>query len=157
MMKNKYGALPAIAFFHIPIPEYMNVAHMDFKGNRTEDVCCFSVNTGIYSAFKEMGDVKFMTVGHDHSNDYAGDYNGITLAYGRKSGYGGYGPPHDWKRGARVIELVEEPFQINTWIRQEDGTQVLQNDSKEQAKQSVCGGAQGNENHMDSEDFYLRK
>jgi hypothetical protein len=27
------------------------------------------------------------------------------LAYGRKSGYGGYGPPEGWLRGARVIEL----------------------------------------------------
>lgn len=27
------------------------------------------------------------------------------LAYGRKSGYGGYGPPEGWLRGARVVEL----------------------------------------------------
>jgi hypothetical protein len=31
--------------------------------------------------------------GHDHDNDFYGEYEGILLAYGRKTGYGGYGPP----------------------------------------------------------------
>jgi hypothetical protein len=155
-MKNKYGLLPAIAFVHIPIVEYMNVAHLPFKGNNTEDICCSSVNTGIYAAFKEMGDVNFLTVGHDHNNDNIGDFNGITLAYGRKSGYGGYGPPHGWLRGARVIELTEGSTTVNTWIRQEDGSKVIQRDSTTRSKQSVCGGSIGNEETMNSAEHYFR-
>lgn len=34
--------------------------------------------------------------------------------YGRKSGYGGYGPPPGWLRGARVIEIHENPFKVWT-------------------------------------------
>jgi hypothetical protein len=41
-------------------------------------------------------DVKANFVGHDHSNDYGGEYekNGskIGLFYGRKTGYGSYHP-----------------------------------------------------------------
>jgi pre-mRNA-splicing factor SYF1 len=47
---------------------------------------------------------------HDHNNDFYGDYYNVTLAYGRKTGYGGYGPPPGWLRGARVLELTENPF-----------------------------------------------
>ncbi len=35
-------------------------------------------------------DIKAIFVGHDHSNDFGGFYKGIELAFGRKSGYGGY-------------------------------------------------------------------
>jgi hypothetical protein len=41
-----------------------------------------------------------------------GVYEGVRLMYGRKSGYGGYGPPPGWLRGARVIELHENPFRV---------------------------------------------
>jgi hypothetical protein len=156
MLRQKYGkVLPSLAFFHIPLPEHMNVLHKGIKGNRTEDICCFSVNTGIYSAILEMGDIKFLTVGHDHNNDYVGDYNGIQLAYGRKTGYGGYGPPANWLRGARVIELIEDPFQINTWIRQEDGTKIIQIENQNKMQQNICCGAAGNENHIDSFSYYI--
>ena len=30
--------------------------------------------------------------GHNHNNDFRGRYLGIDLFYGRKTGYGGYGP-----------------------------------------------------------------
>jgi hypothetical protein len=41
-----------------------------------------------------------------------GVYGGVRLMYGRKSGYGGYGPPPGWLRGARVIEIHENPFKV---------------------------------------------
>jgi hypothetical protein len=38
---------------HIPIPEYMNLWNAKkINGLKYEEVCCFSVNTGLYSAFK---------------------------------------------------------------------------------------------------------
>lgn len=37
-----------------------------------------------------------MFVGHDHSDDFCVDYEGIQLGYGRKTGYGSYGPPEQW-------------------------------------------------------------
>lgn len=39
------------------------------------------------------GNVVALFVGHDHPNDFTVDYKGLMLAYGRKSGYGGYGIP----------------------------------------------------------------
>lgn len=49
-----------------------------------------------------------MFAGHDHNNDFSGNYYGIDLVYGRKTGYGCYGPPPGMQRGARVIILKEE-------------------------------------------------
>ena len=48
-------------------------------------------------------------IGHDHNNDFNGFYHKgnktIDLHYGRKSGYGSYGPPSDILRGGKVIKL----------------------------------------------------
>jgi pre-mRNA-splicing factor SYF1 len=48
--------------------------------------------------------------GHDHDNDFSGLYTKdgrtIELAYGRKSGYGGYDPSKDVIRGGTVITLT---------------------------------------------------
>jgi len=54
-----------------------------------------------------MGDITGVFCGHDHDNDYGGFVNNIEVVYGRKTGFGGYGPPPEFTRGARVIELLE--------------------------------------------------
>lgn len=98
--------LPGYAFFHIPIPEYMNL--WNFKtivGSKNEDICCSSVNTGLFAAMLEMNNIRATFCGHDHNNDMSGDYMGIGLFYGRKTGHGGYGPPKDMQRGARVLDF----------------------------------------------------
>ena len=43
------------------------------------------------------------------------------MGYGRKTGYGAYGPPDGIAKGARVIEITEEPFSYRTWVRNEYG------------------------------------
>jgi hypothetical protein len=92
---------------HIPLPEYLDMYNTKIiYGQRYEVVCCSSVNTGLYSAFKEMNNVQAVFCGHDHNNDYWGDYNGIGLYFGRKTGFGGYGPPWYMQRGARVLEFT---------------------------------------------------
>lgn len=45
-----------------------------------------------------------------------------TLAYGRKSGFGGY--QSELEPGARIIELQLNPFRIHSWIRQHDDFMV---------------------------------
>jgi len=92
----------------------------------TVGVCCSAVNTGLYTAMTQMDDIKYVFCGHDHNNDYYGDYYGIYLGYGRKTGYGSYGPPWGWKHGARVIELSENSTEINTWLRLEDKSIEIQ-------------------------------
>lgn len=55
-----------------------------------------------------------------------GEYKGHTLVYGRKIGFGCYGPPPGMQRGARVFELISNGNHIetNTWIRLADGRKV---------------------------------
>jgi len=107
--------LPALAFFHIPLQEYMELwnNHICF-GTNNDSVACQSTNCGLFAAFLERGNVRGVFVGHNHGNDYCGELNGIQLCYGRHSGYGGYG---NWERGARIIEIYENKSLFNTWIR----------------------------------------
>lgn len=89
---------------------------------KDEDICCGAVNTGIYSAMIEQKTVEWVSCGHDHNNDYYGEYqgSGINLAYGRKTGFGQYGPDK-FSRGARIFEVTMEPYGIDTWIREDGG------------------------------------
>jgi len=116
--------LPALAFFHIPIPEYDEV--WDFHtcyGVKYENVCAPRLNTGFFAAMHEAGDVMGTFVGHEHINDFWGDLHGIRLCYGRASGYNTYGR-EGFPRGARVITLQEGERQFETWLHLDDGTIV---------------------------------
>jgi len=111
--------LPALAFFHIPFPEYEAAwTGEEVTGGKGEGVECPIINTGLFSAMVEMGDVMGTFVGHDHDNDYCGTWHGIRLCYGRVTGYNTYG---NLNRGARVIRLQEGERSFDTWIRQDDG------------------------------------
>lgn len=113
--------LPALAFFHIPIPEYHEV--WDFHtcyGAKYEDVCAPRVNSGFFAALHEAGDVMGTFVGHEHINDFWGELHGIRLCYGRTTGFNSYGRD-GFPRGARVIELTESERQFETWLHLEDG------------------------------------
>ena len=116
--------LPALAFFHIPIPEYDEV--WDFHtcyGVKYENVCAPQINTGFFAAMHEAGDVMGTFVGHEHVNDFWGDLHGIRLCYGRATGYNTYGR-EGFPRGARVIQLQEGERQFETWLHLDDGTIV---------------------------------
>ncbi len=80
--------LPALAFFHLPLPEYVDA--WDFepcRGSRGEPVCCPALNSGLFAALVESGDVMGTFVGHDHLNDFEGERHGIRLCYGRAGGF----------------------------------------------------------------------
>lgn len=114
--------LPALAFFHIPLPEFNEVWNTrTCYGVKYEDVCCPKINTGMFAAMHEAGDVLGVFVGHDHVNDFIGDLYGIRLAYGRASGYATYGR-EGMPRGARIIRLHEGERDFQTWLRLEDGS-----------------------------------
>lgn len=116
--------LPALAFFHIPLPEYDEVWETQVcRGHKYEDVCCPRINTGFFAALLEAGEVMGTFVGHDHVNDYEGTLHGIRLCYGRWGGYSTYGLDR-LQPGARVIELREGEREFETWLRLADGTAV---------------------------------
>jgi len=114
--------LPALAFFHIPLPEY-RMAFDNIKnrrrGVRYENECPASINSGMFTAMVESGDVLGTFVGHDHVNDYLVEYYGIALTYGCFSG--SENTYLRTKNGARIIELKEGKRQFSTFIREFDG------------------------------------
>lgn len=121
---NDGKPLPALAFFHIPLPEFHEAAQNEsayFVGTRKEKACAPEINTGLAAAMLEAGDVMGVFVGHDHVNDYVVDWRGILLGYGRFTG--GATVYHDIPEGngARVIELTEDSRTIKTWIRIKGG------------------------------------
>ena len=105
---------PALAFFHIPLPEFNEVWGKETTvGVKEERVCSPDINSGLYNAFLESRDVIGMFVGHDHVNNYIGCLHNICMVYGQSSGretYGGIG------KGYRVIELYEGQRKFDTWI-----------------------------------------
>lgn len=118
--------LPALAFFHIPLPEYAEVWEREVcYGHKHENVCCPKINTGLFAALVEMGDVMGTFAGHDHVNDYCGTLHGVRLCYGRATGYNTYGRD-DFPRGARVIRLREGERSFESWLRLADGTVVTE-------------------------------
>ena len=66
------------------------------------------MNSGLFTAALERGDVRGMFVGHDHINSYVGNYHGIYLGYAANVGYQTYGlggGNNDRLRGVRMFEL----------------------------------------------------
>lgn len=120
--ENGNEPLPSLAFFHIPLPEYNMAAtneNVTLYGIRREKACSPEINTGLFAAMKEQGDIMGVFVGHDHDNDYAVNWYNVLLAYGRFTG----GPTEyiHIPNGARVIELTEGKRIINSYIRLTDG------------------------------------
>ncbi len=123
---NNGTPLPALAFFHIPLPEYHVVKQPDIKkvGSQLEDICSPKVNSGMFLAMLEKGDVMGTFVGHDHINDYIFNHFGIALTYGRFSG--SKNTYTELKNGVRVIELTEGQHGFDTWIRLDDTVVINQ-------------------------------
>jgi 3',5'-cyclic AMP phosphodiesterase CpdA len=118
--------LPALVFFHIPLPEYDEVWDLHpCLGVKYENVCCPRINTGFFAAMHEAGDALGTFVGHDHVNDYEGTLHGIRLCYGRGSGFNTYGRS-GFPKGCRVIRLEEGVRDFETWLRLDTGERVVQ-------------------------------
>ncbi|MCK3682820.1 metallophosphoesterase family protein [Maribellus sp. YY47] len=125
--ENEGKPYPALAFFHIPLPEY--VAAWQNKENppvgvKNEDECSPEINTGMFAAMLESGDVMGTFVGHDHINDYIGVHYGIALAYGRISKK--MKGEEDPLAGGRVIVMKDGQRSFDTWIRDMNGKKELE-------------------------------
>lgn len=113
--ENGGNPLPALAFFHIALPEYNAIPNNGtMLGEKNEGSGASKINSGLFASFIEMGDVMGAFVGHDHDNDFIGTHYQIALAYGRVTGTDAYG---DLERGMRVIELKENERSFDTWVR----------------------------------------
>ena len=116
--------VPGLAFFHIPLWEFRFMwearEHHGVVGEKNEGVSSGPFNSGLFAAMLERGDVRGVFVGHDHVNDYVGDYFGIRLGYAANAGFGTYGldgEERDRLRGARVFVVGEEdPAAFETFM-----------------------------------------
>ncbi|KAK8793460.1 hypothetical protein WA158_004819 [Blastocystis sp. Blastoise] len=145
--KEQGYPVPGLAFFHIPVPEYLIAwSHFNGVGGRYEDCGCASLNTGLLAAALKRKDLKATFVGHDHEIDFNIDYYGIHLIHGRKTGVGCYGPSEGVKRGGRVIVAKTtgtNEMSLDTWITNEDAEREYQTErtGKVDEKQDICKNA----------------
>ncbi|NLZ48751.1 MAG: metallophosphoesterase family protein [Clostridiales bacterium] len=117
LKKEHKKTIPSLMFTHIPLPEFKEMwKEGTTEGNRNKEEHPSKINSGLFASLLEMKDVKGVFVGHDHTNDYVGEYYGIKLGYCPSSGYKGYGL-QGYARGARVFLIKEEdPSNFETWI-----------------------------------------
>lgn len=124
--KNAGASVPALAFFHIPLPEYAEMwMEGQCYGTKLEKVCCPEVNSGLFASMLEQGDVRGTFCGHDHINDYWGSWHGIRLCYGRATGLNTY-RREGFAHGARIIRLREGVSDFETWLRLGSGEKIEQ-------------------------------
>jgi len=113
---NPADVIPSVAFFHIPLFEYVDAYEAweasGFDENMGSGVYNDSgvwhghYNSGFFAKVKELNSTRGMFVGHDHTNNFAINYQGITLSYGVKSGRGIYHDPD--MIGGQVVVLSDD-------------------------------------------------
>jgi len=99
-----------LVFMHIPLVQYQLAEAYD--GIFGEPVHPQGIDTGFFDRAVHYSLTKGIFVGHDHDNDFSFMLEGILLAYGRYSGYNGYG---FLEIGGRVIH-IDGDQQLNTYI-----------------------------------------
>jgi hypothetical protein len=113
-MQANYTAAPALAYFHIPLPEFGSFTASNRTGVKRDPISSASINSGFFTSMVEAGDVKAAFVGHDHLNDFCGNLTGIQLCYAGGFGYHAYGMA-GWSRRARVVSVQLGKTQDGDW------------------------------------------
>jgi len=124
---NPNGRIPELIFWHIPSTAYVKVGPKAKSEIRKpcvgsinkEEVAPQAAEWGIMDALAKRPSVKAVFVGHNHGLDWCCPYQELWLCFARHTGYGGYG---GWPKGARIIEVTEDPFSAVSWIRMENGS-----------------------------------
>ena len=129
-LEKKCGQkIPGIMYFHIPIRELTDLYNSGkFTGDRREGESPAKYNSGLFAAVLDRGDITGIFCGHDHVNNYIGDWQGVKLGYDAAIGYASYNVKDDdptvgTGHGGRVFEISEtDPWHWKTWMRFVDGT-----------------------------------
>lgn len=113
------AVVPGVMFFHIPLQEFYNAwvnrEALNYTGERREVVCASEINSGMFAAMAERGDIMAVTSGHDHRNDYMVEFGGIKLCYCSTISETGY---CDYDMfGSRVFVVKEsDPSDVQTYM-----------------------------------------
>lgn len=128
--QNGGAPMPSLLFQHIIVPEvydmltevpkgtegavsgngghegkyYIANENYIYQGNVNEGPCPPNTNHGQFESWVEQGDIIGAFFGHDHTNDFAGEYQGIKLVACPETGFYSYGGVH----GVRTITLDEK-------------------------------------------------
>ncbi|MCR4905114.1 MAG: metallophosphoesterase family protein [Clostridiales bacterium] len=121
------GKVPGLMAFHIPLQEsyaaWVNREALEHTGEKREAVCSSAINSGMYSALFERGDIKAVVNGHDHVNDYMVNYGGIKLCYCSTVSETGYCNMD--MLGARVFVIREDdPADVRTYMSYVDESRM---------------------------------
>ena len=113
------GKVPGLMAFHIPLQEYwtawQNRNSLEYTGEKLEDICASSYNSGLFGIMRLRGDIKAVVTGHDHKNDFMVNYGGIKLCYSPSFSDSAYGNAST--QGARVFVIKEDdPSNVDTYV-----------------------------------------
>lgn len=109
--------IPGLLCMHIAPHEYTMAAANPEKcvkyGHFDEKLDAACINSGIFSLILQRGDIKTISCGHTHMNDFEAEYCGIRLCWDACTGYRCYGT--DELRGGRLFVINEsDPWNIKT-------------------------------------------
>ena len=119
-LENYNGSIiPGMMMFHIPLYEMtyitQNKRPTGFNGQNNDPVSAPEINSGLFWALYERGDVKTIINGHDHLNTFQGTYMGVTMAYA--GSIGGVEYNNDRSKGARIVEIdQDDAFNVETYM-----------------------------------------
>ncbi len=128
LLKEENGGqvVPSLMFQHIPMIEQLELLEecekgtagavegpdgkyfklkANVQGSMGEYPCVVSQKSGQLDAIKECGDVKAVVFGHDHTNCFIGNVDGIELIQTSCASFRCYG---DRKRGVRIFDINED-------------------------------------------------
>jgi len=117
---GREGTVPSFCFFHIPLPEYQTVWETGTcLGVKNEAVSCPKKNTGLFLELRRAG-VLATFCGHDHTNNFRGQLDGVWLCYGNVTGWPDEAVvsiPSYHPRGSRVVTITEvDPHHPARWV-----------------------------------------
>lgn len=118
--RNGGKAVPGLMAFHIALQEshtaWENRDGLRYTGEKRENVCASAVNSGLFSAILERGDIKAIVNGHDHVNDFMVEYCGVMLCQASTPTAEDIYHDDDMLGGRVFILNEENPSEIETYI-----------------------------------------
>jgi len=120
-LENYNGkSIPAMMMFHIPLWEMSYISEnreqTGFVGTKGEAIQAPEINSGLFWALYERGDVKTVINGHCHVNDFQGEYMGITMAFSAAITGTQYFDPNT--KGVRIVTInQDDAYNAETYMR----------------------------------------
>jgi hypothetical protein len=110
--------IPAIMYMHIPLVEMewmvKNPKECSVIGKRRSPLYHSEMNSGLFMACQQRGDVQGIYCGHTHNNDLCGTLFGIQMAYDAGMGYNNHVMDDDMRGGREIILHERKNMPIET-------------------------------------------